>query len=166
MTFPAGYRCVECSSVGRGWGADGHARECGQPARDRAADRQAWNNALADLIPAGGQSDRYKYKRVAIDDGWNGHRPIDPMPNPLSLANHAELNRVLRERVEAEEAWLGAILASLGLPLDAATAARCLLETNTDHPPGTMRYHSVLKLDGAIVGPPFVWTMTYVIEAP
>ena len=44
-----GYRCVECDTIS----PDGseHTPECGQPARDRDAGQQRWNDQLASFIP-------------------------------------------------------------------------------------------------------------------
>lgn len=93
-------------------------------------------------------------------DEWSGARAVDPLPNPLSVAYHGEIVRIMSERVDAEERWLDGILAARGVSLaDAVT--RCELRTSTTHLPTGLRFEAVLLLDGCACEPPFVWTLTY-----
>jgi hypothetical protein len=96
-----------------------------------------------------------------VIDEWNGVRKIDPQLNPLSVTYHTEVNRIMTERVEAEERWLMLSLGARGFPFDEATVARCLVETRTEQLPNGLRYEAVLKIDGYAVDPPFIWTLTY-----
>ena len=149
MSIPAGYRCLECEGY---TSADdtvstGHYAGCSM-----LSFVCVWNREVKAWLPR---------KPVPRGDEWSGPRKIDPPPNPLILANHAEVNRIMTELVAAEERWLMLSLGARGLPLDAATVDRCLLKTRTDHLPNGLRYEAVLEIDGCAVEPPFIWTLTY-----